>query len=399
MPKQFNESNDKFDTFTKMYHKVLASNELSLLQKYLISDVISFQIKGMPYMRTSKSLAKMLGDYKKGTISKSFQDLARKGVIITRPDGYGDKTDSQYDLRFVEIVNIDQWIRSEEYLESTGFVPEEIIPQSNWIQSKTNTKEAKTKRQSDIININLTMSEVLEVENSTFIEEVENTEEEITKSDEKVINNQRTIFDEINERELVESTPVEAPQVQKELVHLGFDELTKLVASPVHEELVFEESEEDSQTSNPEVLSSDVDEQDSDFIFDDYITIPKRNAISKYISSRTFKELKSFDDFSTLNKELLNEIFCFVDGIWVLLDFETFKEELIENQYGITLSALARGDMPRLTCYENNEKFDSYRISHDTLNDYYSKYNKEFKDLKKRDFQLLSGLKFNLGEI
>ena len=201
MSKQFNESNEKFDTFTKMYHKVLASNELSLLQKYLLSDVISFQIKRMSYMRTSKSLAEMLGDYKKGTISKSFQDLARKGIIITRPDGYGNKTDSQYDLRFVEVVNIDQWIRRDEYLESIGFVPEEITPQSNWIQSKTNTKEAKAKRITESLNVDLNISEVLEVDNSTLIEEVVNNEEEMTKCNEKVINNQRTIFNEIIERE------------------------------------------------------------------------------------------------------------------------------------------------------------------------------------------------------
>jgi hypothetical protein len=203
MPKQFNESNDKFDTFTKMYHKVLASNELSLLQKYLISDVISFQIKGMPYMRTSKSLAKMLGDYKKGTISKSFQDLARKGIIITRPDGYGDKTDSQYDLRFVEVVNIDQWIRSDEYLESTGFVPEEIIPQSNWIQSKTNSKEAKNRRKAES-NVNTLKQSIVSEEEEDSSNEIDfNLEEGLNQSNENSINNQRTIFDEIKERELL----------------------------------------------------------------------------------------------------------------------------------------------------------------------------------------------------
>ena len=390
MSKQFKESNDKFDNFTRLFRKVMASNELTLLQKFIISDIISFYLDKKPYMRTSKSLAKMLGDYKKGTISKSFQDLARKGIIITRPDCYGDKTDSQYDLRFVEVVNIDQWILSDEYLESTGFVPEEIIPQSNWIQSKTNTKEAKAKRQADIVNINLTMSEVLEVEN---------TEEEITKSDEKVINNQRTIFDEIIERELVESTPMLVPQVQNELLLVGLDELSPFVSSPAQEELVLVESEVYSQTSNLEVLSSDDDELDSDFIFDDYITLPKRIAISRYISSKTFEELNSFDDFSILNEDFLNAIFGFNNDVWLLFDFEMFDEVLIENQHGITLSSKAKGDLPKLTCYEKNEKYDSYRISKDKLEDYYKKYNKEFKDLKKRDFQILSASKFNFDNI
>jgi hypothetical protein len=400
MSKQFNESNEKFDTFTKMYHKVLASNELSLLQKYIISDVISFQIKGMPYMRTSKSLAKMLGDYKKDTINKSFQDLAKKGIIVTRPGGYGDKTDSKYDLRFAEVLNIDQWIRSDEYLESIGFVPEEVIPQSNWTQSKTNTKEAKAKRQTeDIININLNMSEAIEVENSTLVEEVVKNEEEITKSNEKVINNQRTIFDEIIERELVESTPMLVPQVQNELLLVGLDELSPFVSSPAQEELVLVESEVYSQTSNLEVLSSDDDELDSDFIFDDYITLPKRIAISRYISSKTFEELNSFDDFSILNEDFLNAIFGFNNDVWLLFDFEMFDEVLIENQHGITLSSKAKGDLPKLTCYENNEKYDSYRISKDKLEDYYKKYNKEFKDLKKRDFQILSASKFNFDNI
>jgi hypothetical protein len=201
MPKKFNESNEKFDTFTKMYRKVLASNDLSFLQKIILSDIISFQLDNKPYMRTSKSLAKMLGDYGKGTISKGFQELAKKGIIITRPDSYGDKTDSQYDLRFVEVVNINQWVRSDEYLDSTGFVPEEIIPQLNWIQSKTNTKEAKAKRIAETLNVGLTMSEVSEVDNIPFIELEKDYEEEITQSNENVTSNQRTIYNEINERE------------------------------------------------------------------------------------------------------------------------------------------------------------------------------------------------------
>ena len=230
MSKQFNESNKKFDTFTKMYRKVLASNELTLLQKFILSDIISFQLDKKPYMRTSKSLAEMLGNYKKGTIHKGFHELAKKNIIITKPGNYGDNTDSQYDLRFVEVVNIDQWVCSDEYLESISFVPEEIIPQSNWIQSKTNTKEARAKRLAKKAVVNLKMSEVLEVENSIFIEEVENNEEEITKSDEKVINNQRTIFDEINERELAESIQLATPQVQEEMVH---EELEEQVSEPI----------------------------------------------------------------------------------------------------------------------------------------------------------------------
>ena len=181
-------------------------------------------------MRTSKSLAKMLGNYKKGTISKSFQDLARKGIIITRPDGYGDKTDSQYDLRLVEVVNIDQWVCSDEYLESTGFVPEEVIPQSNWIQSKTNTKEAKVKRLTESETIDLMFSAVAEEDDSLMIEIEFDTEEVFTKSTLKFVQNQRTIFDEINERELTESIPLATPQVQEEMV---LEELEEQVSEPI----------------------------------------------------------------------------------------------------------------------------------------------------------------------
>jgi hypothetical protein len=201
MSKQFNESNDKFDTFTKMYRKVLASNDLSFLQKFILSDVISFQLDNKPYMRTSKSLAKMLGDYGKGTISKGFQELAKKGIIITRPDSYGDKTDSQYDLRSVEVVNINQWVRSDEYLESNGFVPVEITPQSNWMQSKTNTKEAKAKRLAESINIDLTLSEAYALESIPLMELEAYDVEEITQSNENVTYNQTTIFDGINLKE------------------------------------------------------------------------------------------------------------------------------------------------------------------------------------------------------
>lgn len=230
MPKQFNESNDKFDTFTKLYRKVLANQELSYLQKIILSDVISYQSQGLPYMRTSKSLAKLVGKGKGGTISKNFQILSKKGIIITRPDTFGDKTDSQYDLRFVEVVNIDQWTRSDEYLESTGFVPEEIIPQSNWIQSKTNTKEAKVKRLTESETIDLMFSAVAEEDDSLMIEIEFDAEEVFTKSTLKFVQNQRTIFDEINELELTESIPLATPQVQEEIV---LEELEEQVSEPI----------------------------------------------------------------------------------------------------------------------------------------------------------------------
>ena len=115
MSKQSNESNENFDTFTKMYHKVLRSKKITFLQKHLISDVISFQVQGLPYMRTSKNLGELLGGIKKETISKNFQTLAKEGFVITKPSSF-ENNENQYDLRLVEVVNLEQWIYNDVYL-------------------------------------------------------------------------------------------------------------------------------------------------------------------------------------------------------------------------------------------------------------------------------------------
>ena len=336
-----NQFNDKknIGTYIRMFHKVLASEQLTLLQKLILSDVISFQLDGKQYKRTSKSLAKMLGDYQKATISTNFQILANRGFIITEPDNDGN---SEFDLRNVSVVNIEKWVCHDEYLESIDYKESELVPMtkanSKWIQTKINSKESKVKKETNSV-----------------------------------------------EQKLVEATSIneEANEpIQQEVVQ-----------EPIQSEKITETNNVDIEI-NPNIYL----EKDEDFNFEEYMTPPKRKSLERRLKSDEFKEfgLNSIDDFLEFNKDGLNLVFKYHDGVWHLLNLDSHKEELLENEHGITYSSHGYGASPTLSSYIDGEKIVSFLISPKALNEYYETKKKDFKDLTNRDFQTLSSFKTDL---
>lgn len=107
---------DGLDNFLRLFSKVMKNKELTLLQKIIISDVISRQIQGQPYFKTSGVLAEELGTYKKKTIQMNFQYLESFGYLNTRPYNDGKHTN---DLREAEVVQIEKWIFPDDFLEKS----------------------------------------------------------------------------------------------------------------------------------------------------------------------------------------------------------------------------------------------------------------------------------------
>ncbi|SHL66381.1 hypothetical protein SAMN05444484_102148 [Flavobacterium chilense] len=107
---------DGLDNFLRLFPKVMKNKELTLLQKIIISDVISRQIQGQPYFKTSGVLAEELGTYKKKTIQMNFQYLESFGYLNTRP--YNDGKHAN-DLREAEVLQIEKWIFSDDFLEKS----------------------------------------------------------------------------------------------------------------------------------------------------------------------------------------------------------------------------------------------------------------------------------------
>jgi hypothetical protein len=109
------------DNYLRLFPKVMRT-EITLLQKYILCDVISRNIQGEPYYKVSATLAEELGNYKKKTIQTAFQWLNSNGYINTEPYNDGKHKD---DLREVEIIQIEKWIYTDEQLNKMGF---KILP-------------------------------------------------------------------------------------------------------------------------------------------------------------------------------------------------------------------------------------------------------------------------------
>jgi|GEM_PF-6602858 len=133
--------------FTRSFHKIMRDKNLTLLRKLILCDVISRKIKGESYYKTSAKLAEELGTYKVETIYKNFQWLEKNGYINTQPynkDGLYD-----YDLREVEVIQMEQWIYTDEYLEKIKFEVSPIVKKgkdqvSNWKRGKKKTSVEPT---------------------------------------------------------------------------------------------------------------------------------------------------------------------------------------------------------------------------------------------------------------
>lgn len=110
------------DNYLRLFPKVMRNANLTLLQKFILCDVISRNIQGEPYYKVSATLADELGNYKKKTIQTAFQWLNSNGYINTEPYNNGKHKD---DLREVEIIQIEKWIFTDEHLNKIGF---KILP-------------------------------------------------------------------------------------------------------------------------------------------------------------------------------------------------------------------------------------------------------------------------------
>src|ERR1700740_1694 len=84
--------------FLRVFPKVMRDQNLSLIQKLVLSDVISRQVKGEPYIKTAKAFALETG-YDKKTISDAHQWLNDNGYTNTAP--YNDGLNN-HSLREVE---------------------------------------------------------------------------------------------------------------------------------------------------------------------------------------------------------------------------------------------------------------------------------------------------------
>jgi hypothetical protein len=104
------------DNFLRLFPKVMKNRELTLLQKIIMSDVISRQIQGQPYFKTSGVLAEELGTYKKKTIQMNFQYLESFGYLNTQPYNDGKHTN---DLREAEVTQIEKWVFADDFLEKS----------------------------------------------------------------------------------------------------------------------------------------------------------------------------------------------------------------------------------------------------------------------------------------
>jgi hypothetical protein len=141
-----NDYKGNLDSFLRTFHKVLQNKNLTLLQKIIMCDVISRKIQGDSYYKTAGALARELGNYSPRTVQTAFQWLNDQGYINTQPYEKGNHPN---DLREVEVVQIEQWIYSDEYLEEIQFVVNPLVmkdenTETGWKKKKSPKKEGKS---------------------------------------------------------------------------------------------------------------------------------------------------------------------------------------------------------------------------------------------------------------
>ena len=104
------------DNFIRLFKRVMSDTELTPLQKIILSDVISFQIQGKRYFKTSKAVAKELGNLKTKTIQDNFQKLNKMGYLDTGP--LKNSPEETCSLREAIVVDIEKWTSDENAYDS-----------------------------------------------------------------------------------------------------------------------------------------------------------------------------------------------------------------------------------------------------------------------------------------
>jgi hypothetical protein len=113
------------DTHVRLFNKVMCNPDLTLLHKLILSDVISFQIQGKQYFKTSPQLAKELGSYKTKTVQGGFQWLNDNGYLDCLPFATSERL--KFDLREARVIQIEKWIYDDAHLHSIGFNLEPLV--------------------------------------------------------------------------------------------------------------------------------------------------------------------------------------------------------------------------------------------------------------------------------
>jgi hypothetical protein len=103
---------DGHDNFVRLFKRVMANRELTPLQKIILSDIISLQIQGKRYFKTSKALSTELGNVTKKAIQDNFQKLNRMGYLDCVP--FKSSPEETYSLREAIVVDIEKWTADSE---------------------------------------------------------------------------------------------------------------------------------------------------------------------------------------------------------------------------------------------------------------------------------------------
>lgn len=111
---------DAYDNFVRLFKRVMADRELTPLQKIILSDVISLQIQGKRYFKTSKALATELGNVTKKAIQDNFQKLNRMGYLDCVP--FKPSPEETYSLREAIVVDIEKWTADTNTYDNLNLV-------------------------------------------------------------------------------------------------------------------------------------------------------------------------------------------------------------------------------------------------------------------------------------
>jgi hypothetical protein len=116
----------RHDNFIRLFKRVMNDSELTPLQKIILSDVISLQIQGNRYFKTSKALAKELGNVAMKTIQDNFQKLNKMGYLDTIP--FKASSEETHSLREAIVIDIEKWTSDEDTYTRSNLKTKKRVP-------------------------------------------------------------------------------------------------------------------------------------------------------------------------------------------------------------------------------------------------------------------------------
>lgn len=104
----------------------MRDTELTWLQKIILSDVISLQIQSKRYFKTSKALAKELGNVSIKTVQANFQKLNEMGYLDCSP--LKTSTGESFSLREAKVIDIEKWTSDEDTYTRSNLKTKKRVP-------------------------------------------------------------------------------------------------------------------------------------------------------------------------------------------------------------------------------------------------------------------------------